>query len=84
MNVLRGGVVALPSAVAVLNIIGGFAVVIDASSLVDTQTMLLLASGGVPATVSLNNGGTIAGSQNYTLKPGNFLSVQFDGTNLNT
>jgi hypothetical protein len=31
---------------------------------------------------TLSNGGTVAGSLSYTLKPGNFLNVQFDGTNL--
>lgn len=84
MNILRGGVVALPSGVSVLNIIGGFEVVINSTSLVTNQVLLILATGGVPASLALSNGGTIAGSQNYILKPGNFLSVLFDGTNLNT
>jgi hypothetical protein len=80
-NILRGGIVNA-SGMSVLNIIGAFSVVIDASTLVSSQTLLLLASGGVSASVSLSNGGTIAGSQNYTLKPGDFLNVGFDGTNL--
>ena len=80
-NILRGGTIDA-SSVSVLNIIGSFSIVIDTTKLITSQTLLLLASGGVSATVTLSNGGTIAGSQSYLLKPGNFLSVVFDGTNL--
>jgi hypothetical protein len=80
-NILRGGTVDA-SSISVLNIIGGFSIVIDTTKLTTSQALLLLASGGVSATVTLSNGGTIAGLQSYPLKPGNFLSVVFDGTNL--
>jgi hypothetical protein len=44
--------------------------------------LLLVATGGVPATLRLDNNGTIAGQNVYTLKPGTNLLVSFDGTNL--
>jgi hypothetical protein len=83
VNVLRSGTVGV-SGISAVNIIGGFKVVIDAATLVNGQVLLMLASGGVAATVSLSNGGgTIAGvTGGYLLKPGNFLTVQFDGMNL--
>jgi len=80
-NVVRSGLVSAAN-LAALNIIGGLAVVIDASSMTSGQTLLIVASGGVAASVSLSNGGTVAGDANYILQPGDFLSVQFDGTNL--
>jgi Na+-translocating ferredoxin:NAD+ oxidoreductase RnfE subunit len=81
VNVVRGGLVGAGS-IAALNIIGPFAAVIDATTLVSGQQLLLLASGGVAATVALSNGGTVAGFLNFALKPGNFVTVTFDGTNL--
>jgi hypothetical protein len=59
-----------------------FAVVIDAAGLVTGQTLLIVATGGIPASVQPNNAGTIAGSAVYTLRPGTALTVQFDGINL--
>ena len=56
---------------------------LQSASLVNTQTLLIVATGGVGAVLSLDNGGTIAGLATYLLAPGDFLSVSYDGTNLN-
>ncbi len=82
MNVLRSGPVN-PANLSCLNVIGGFAVTIQAAGLVTTQTLLIVATGGVPATLKLDNNGTISGKSIYTLNPGTLLLVAFDGTNLN-
>jgi hypothetical protein len=82
VTVLRSGTVN-PSGVSCLNIIGGFAVTIQSAGLVNTQTLLIVATGGVAAMLKLDNGGTISGQSVYTLKPGTLLLVAFDGTNLN-
>jgi hypothetical protein len=80
-TVRRSGTVSADS-IAAINIIGGLQAVIDVTTLVTGQSLLLVATGGVAATVQLSNGATVAGSTSYILKPGNFLSVYFDGTNL--
>lgn len=82
LNVLRPGTVN-PTGLGCLNIIGGFLVTIQTAGLVNTQSLLILATGGVAATLKLDNGGTIAGQSVYVLKPGTLLQVSFDGTNLN-
>jgi hypothetical protein len=81
-NILRSGPIN-PANLSCLNIIGGFALTIKSSGLMNTQTLLIVATGGVAATLKLDNGGTISGQSIYTLKPGTILLVQFDGTNLN-
>jgi hypothetical protein len=81
-NVVRSGSIN-PASLSCLNIIGGFNVTIQAAGLVNTQTLLIVATGGVAATLKLDNGGTVGGQSIYTLKPGTLLLVTFDGTNLN-
>jgi hypothetical protein len=81
-NVIRPGVVN-PQGLSCLNIIGGFNVTIQSAGLVNTQALLIVATGGVAATLKLDNGGTVSGQSIYTLKPGTLLLVAFDGTNLN-
>ncbi len=81
-NVLRSGPIN-PANLSCLNIIGGFAVTIQAAGLVTTQTLLIVATGGVAAKLKLDNGGSVSGQSIYTLKPGTLLLVAFDGTNLN-
>jgi len=81
-NVLRSGPIN-PANLSCLNIIGGFNVTIQSAGLVNSQTLLIIATGGVPATLKLDNNGTISGQSVYTLKPGTLLLVRFDGTNLN-
>jgi hypothetical protein len=80
-NVLRSGSVN-PANLDCINIIGGFAVVLESAGFVSGQQLLIVATGGVPATLKLDNGGTIGGLGVYTLNPGTALSVTFDGTNL--
>ena len=80
-NVLRSGSIN-PANLSCLNIIGGFAVTLQAAGLVKTQTLLIVATGGVAATLKLDNGGTIGGQSVYTLNPGTVLLAGFDGTNL--
>jgi hypothetical protein len=80
-NVVRPGTVN-PVGLGCLNLIGGFLVTIQSAGLVNTQRLLIVATGGVAATLKLDNGGTIAGQSVYTLKPGTLLLVAFDGTNL--
>jgi hypothetical protein len=72
-----------PANLSCLNIIGGFAVTLQTTGLVNGQTLLIIATGGVAATLKLDKGGTVSGQSIYTLKPGTLLLVQFDGTNLN-
>jgi hypothetical protein len=81
-NVLRSGSIN-PANLGCLNIIGGFAVTIQSAGLALNQTLMIVATGGVSATLKLDNNGTISGQSIYTLKPGTLLLVQFDGTNLN-
>jgi hypothetical protein len=84
VKVQQSGNLNLPSGTVCINIIGNFNVVLISGSLVTNQTLLIVATGGVPANVSLDNNGTIAGvTGNYLLTPGDFLAVSFDGTNLN-
>jgi hypothetical protein len=83
VKVQGSGLLSLPSGTACVNIIGKFNVVLQSASLVTNQTLLIVATGGVPANLSLDNGGTIATLATYLLAPGDFLSVSFDGTNLN-
>ncbi len=56
---------------------------IQSAGLVKTQSLLIVATGGVTATIELDNGGTIAGLAPYVLNPGTVLEVVYDGTNLN-
>jgi hypothetical protein len=81
-NIARPGVVN-PQGLSCLNIIGGFNVTIQSAGLVNSQTLLIVATGGVAATLKLDNNGTISGQNIYTIRPGTLLLVQFDGTNLN-
>ena len=81
-TVVRSGSVN-PASLSCINVIGGFAVTIQSAGLVKSQTLLIVATGGVTATLKLDNGGTISGQSVYTLKPGTLLLVAFDGTNLN-
>jgi hypothetical protein len=81
VSVVRPGSVDLAN-LNCINIIGGFAVTIQSSGLVTNQVLLIVATGGVSATLQLDNGGTIAGSAVYTLNPGSALTVQFSGENL--
>lgn len=84
VNVLSSGKISLPSGTAAINIIRSFDVIISAASLVNNQTLLIVMTGGGPgATISLDNGGQIVGIPIYGLQPGDFLTVSFDGTNLN-
>ena len=83
VKVQSSGLLSLPPGTACINIIGKFNVVLRSASLVTNQTLLIVATGGVPANLSLDNGGTIATLATYLLAPGDFLSVSFDGTNLN-
>jgi hypothetical protein len=84
VKVQSSGLLSLPSGTACVNIIGSFDVVLTSASFVTNQTVLIVATGGVPAKVSLDNGGTVAGiTGKYLLTPGDFLAVSFDGTNLN-
>jgi hypothetical protein len=83
VKVQASGLLSLPSGTACINIIGKFNVILQSASLVPNQTLLVVATGGVPANLSLDNGGTIATLAAYLLAPGDFLSVSFDGTNLN-
>jgi hypothetical protein len=83
VKVQSSGLLSLPSGTACVNIIGRFNVVLQSASLVTNQTLLVVATGGVPANLSLDNGGTIAGLATYFLTPGDFLSASFDGVNLN-
>jgi len=80
-NVVRSGPIN-PANLSCLNIIGGFTVTIQAAGLVNTQTLLIVATGGVAAKLKLDNNGTISGQSVYTLNPGTVLLVAFDGTNL--
>ena len=81
LDVVRPGTVN-PANLSCINIIGAFLVTIQSAGLVTGQRLLILATGGVSASLKLDNGGTIGGAAVYTLKPGNFLSVSYDGTNL--
>lgn len=81
-NVVRPGPVN-PANLGCLNIIGGFNVTIQSAGLVNNQALMIVATGGVAATLKLDNGGTVGGQSIYALKPGTLLLVQFDGTNLN-
>jgi len=84
VKVQSSGLLSLPSGTQCINIIGSFNVVLQSASLVNNQTLLVVVTGGVPANLSLDNGGTIAGTAGkYLLTPGDFLSVSYDGTNLN-
>jgi hypothetical protein len=81
VNVVRAGTVN-PSNLWCINIIGGFLVTIQSAGLTTGQRLLIVATGGVSAILKLDNGGMVGGTTVYTLKPGNFLSVSFDGMNL--
>jgi hypothetical protein len=83
VKVQSSGKVSLPPGTSCINIIGNFNVVLQSATLVNSQTLLIVATGGVPASLSLDNGGTIATLAKYLLAPGDFLSVSYDGTNLN-
>ena len=83
VKVQSSGLLSLPSGTQCINIIGSFNVILQSASLVNNQTLLVVATGGVPTSLSLDNGGTIATFAKYLLTPGDFLSVSYDGTNLN-
>lgn len=69
------------------NIFGGLkpaqgpVITIDATTLVNTQTIVFVNTGMKPAVLRLSNGGTVGGNSDYVLMPGN-VTFQFDGTNL--
>lgn len=66
-----------------LNPVQGPVVTIDATTLVNTQTIVFVNTGMKPAILRLSNGGTIAGKSDYILMPGN-VTFQFDGTDFKT
>jgi|SRR6516162_3529307 hypothetical protein len=83
VNVLQSGKLNLPPGTRCVNVIGNFNIVLQSASLVNGQELFTVATGGVPANLSLDNGGQIGGLATYYLTPGDFLLVVFDGTNLN-
>jgi hypothetical protein len=82
LTCVRAGLVNV-SGLSCLNIICDGLVTIDASTLVNTQSLLLVATGGVVASIALSNKGTIAGSLIFKVNPGPPASLTYDGTNLN-
>lgn len=82
LDVLRSSSIN-PANLGCLNVIGGFNIVIQTSGLIHNQTLLIVATGGVAATLRLDSGGLVAGQSVYTLKPGTLLTASWDGTNLN-
>jgi hypothetical protein len=70
------------------NIFGGLSpaqgpvIIIDAATLVTTQSITFVNTGMKPAVLRLSNAGTVGGKLDYVLMPGN-VTFQFDGTNLN-
>ena len=64
-----------------LNPAQGPVVIIDADTLVATQSIVFVNTGMKPAVLRLSNGGTVGGESDYVLMPGN-VTFQFDGTNL--
>ncbi len=64
-----------------VNFIKGVSVVLQSASLVKNQLVLFIATGAIgPVLISLDNGGTIAGSSVYPLAGP--VQFSFDGTNL--
>ncbi len=80
LDVSASGTLNLAS-IQCVNFIKGVSVVLQSAALVKNQLVLFIATGAIgPARMSLDNGGTIAGSSVYTLAgPVQFI---FDGTNL--
>lgn len=85
LNVTQGGLISVPSGTRALNLIAPFNVSLKSSTLTTGQQFLVLVTGGFAsavATISLDNGGLVAGVAIYSLPQGSPLSLRFDGTNL--
>jgi hypothetical protein len=87
INISTSGTISLaaipgtPGGIRCLNFIRGVSVVLASSSLVNGQLLLFISTGAVgPVRISLDNGGTIAGSSVYTLAGP--IQLSYDGTNL--
>lgn len=82
ITVLRKSTVSV-AGIYVLNLLAGVLATIQSASLVSSQKLLILATGGTQASVKLDSNGTIGGASVAIIQPGTFTIFQFDGTNLN-
>ena len=82
LNVSRSGTLSL-SGIAFINFIGAVTAKIQSASLIaNTPYTFVNTSGAGPVVISLDNGGTVGGSQNFSLASGQAVRFQFVGSNL--